>query len=247
MMLGRIHSVESFGTVDGPGVRFVLFLQGCPLRCKYCHNPDTWTFDSGQQRSVDDLIAEYKKNSGFYKKGGITVTGGEPLMQIDFIIALFTRAKSEGIHTCLDTSGITFTTESLSKFEDLIAVTDLVLLDIKHIDDTAHTELCGMGNHAVLAFAKFLDTKKIPVWIRHVVVPKITDNPKYLYELGLFLGSLSNIKVIDVLPYHNMGEVKYTNLGMAYPLKDTPPLEAEKAVLARKIILHGMRQTRQKL
>ena len=164
-MHGFIHSTESFGTVDGPGVRFVVFLQGCPMRCKYCHNPDTWKMKAAGIRSAQSLIDEYRRNAAFYTKGGITVTGGEALMQIDFLLELFRLAKEQGIHTCLDTSGITFQegdTPYRRKLDRLMELTDLVMLDIKHIDSDAHKELTGHHNHRILAFARYLAEKNVP-------------------------------------------------------------------------------------
>jgi len=239
-MDGFIHSTESFGTVDGPGVRFVIFLQGCPMRCKYCHNPDTWKMNVGQRRSAESLIRDYERNQQFYRKGGITVTGGEALMQIDFLLELFALAKEKGIHTCLDTSGITYYPGSSSyneKLDKLMELTDLVMLDIKHIDPEAHKDLTGHSNAGILAFARYLDDKQIPVWIRHVVVPGITDDPGQLTRLGAFLGTLSNVKALDVLPYHIMGVSKYDELDIPYPLKGVEPATRKQAVTAKQIIL----------
>ncbi len=246
-MNGRIHSIETCGTVDGPGIRFVIFVQGCPMRCLYCHNPDTWPMDGGTERTCDDLLQQYKNNSEFYTTGGITVTGGEPLMQIDFLLELFTKAKAMKIHTCIDTSGITYkpgNTEYNEKLDKVLDLTDLVMLDIKHIDPEQHKILCSQPNEGILAFAKHLEEKNIDVWIRHVVVPNYTYNEEYLHRLGLFLGTLKNIKALDVLPYHTMGEVKYQNLGMDYPLKGIAPLEKDDAIKARDIILAGMKEAR---
>ena len=239
-MNGYIHSTESFGTVDGPGVRFVVFLQGCPMRCQYCHNPDTWKMNTGSVRSTQSLIQEYERNKAFYAKGGITVTGGEALMQIDFVLELFTIAKQKNIHTCLDTSGVTYHPGASSynkKLDELMKVTDLVMLDIKHIDKEGHKVLTGHDNANILAFAQYLDEKKVPVWIRHVVVPGITDDPDQLTRLGSFLGTLSNIKALDVLPYHIMGVTKYQQLGIPYPLDGIPPATKEQAANAKKLIL----------
>ncbi len=246
-MTGRIHSIESFGTVDGPGVRLVVFLQGCPMRCLYCHNPDTWKINGGTEMSVDEILAQYEKNHVFYEKGGITVTGGDPLVQITFVIELFEAAKSRGIHTCLDTSGILFRPESpelVRQFDRLTAVTDLVLLDIKHIDPRAHIELTGQKLDFVLAFARYLDKRSVSVWIRHVVVTGITYKQDLLYKLGRFIGTLHNVKALDVLPYHDMGKVKYKNLGIPYPLEKVKPLSKDKALAARQIILAGIRDQR---
>ncbi len=246
-MVGRVHSLESFGTVDGPGVRFVVFTQGCPMRCLYCHNPDTWSRSGGREVTVEEILAQYQKNLPFYKNGGITVTGGEPLWQIDFVTELFTKAKEKNIHTCLDTSGVTFCAQdvaSLAKIDALLKVTDLVMLDIKQMDDAAHRTLCGHGNANILAFAQYLDAKEVPLLVRHVVVPGITDDAKEQYALGRFLGTLRHIKAFDALPYHNLGEVKYQNLGMEYPLKGVEPLPKEAAAAARDVVLQGIRDER---
>ncbi len=247
-IVGHIHSIESFGTVDGPGVRMVIFLKGCPMRCLYCHNPDTWEMSGGTDMTVDEILTQYNAAKSFYKSGGITVTGGEPLMQTDFVIELFKAAKAQGIHTCLDTSGVTFNPDNnaiMAKFEAITKVTDLIMLDIKHIDPAKHIELCSQPNDNILAFARWLDKKNVPLWIRHVVVPNITENDDYLYRLGLFIGTLKNVKALDVLPYHNMGEVKYRQLGIDYPLKGVEPLSKERAVEAKKKILEGIRKVRE--
>ena len=239
-MYGFIHSTESFGTVDGPGVRFVIFLQGCPMRCQYCHNPDTWKMRSGAVRSAESLIKEYQRNAPYYAKGGITVTGGEALLQIDFLLELFALAKEKGIHTCLDTSGITYRSEGSAyqeKLDKLMTMTDLVMLDIKHIDPEAHKELTGQDNKDILDFARYLARKNVPVWIRHVVVPGITDDPAALARLGAFIGALPNVKALDVLPYHIMGVSKYKELNLPYPLEGVEPATQAQAREAKQIIL----------
>ena len=242
-MEGYIHSFESFGTVDGPGVRFVVFFQGCPMRCKYCHNPDTWNMADAALTETDTIIEKIERNRSFYRTGGITATGGEPLMQIDFLTELFTKAIERGILTCLDTSGILYDEEKeelMEKFEKLFLVTDLAMLDIKHIEEKAHRELTGHSNRNVFAFAKALKRARIPVWIRHVVVPGITFDEQELTELGRFIKTLSNFEKLEVLPYHTMGKVKYENLGIEYPLGDTPQLTKEEADYARKLIETAM-------
>ena len=246
-MNGFIHSTESFGTVDGPGVRFVIFLQGCPMRCKYCHNPDTWKMNAGTVRSAQSLIAEFERSRFFYTRGGITVTGGEALMQIDFVLELFRLAKEKNIHTCLDTSGITYRpgeSDYNRKLDELMDVTDLVMLDIKHIDPTGHKDLTGHDNAGILAFAKYLEQKGVPVWIRHVVVPGITDDPDQLTRLGQFIGGLSNVKALDILPYHILGVGKYKELGIPYPLEGVAPATQKQALEAKQTILKAFRQTR---
>lgn len=238
-MEGYIHSLESFGTVDGPGVRYVVFFQGCPMRCKYCHNPDTWNMTDATRMDSEEILAKFERNRSFYRTGGITATGGEPLLQIEFLTELFSGAKARGIHTCLDSSGIVYDPEDKAKceqFERLLAVTDLVMLDIKHMDEAEHKKLTGHSNRNVFAFAKLLEQKQIPVWIRHVVVPGITYDEAELTALGRYLATLSNLEKLEVLPYHSMGKVKYENLGLDYPLGDTPQLTKAEAAHAREII-----------
>ncbi|MCR5815441.1 MAG: pyruvate formate lyase-activating protein [Ruminococcus sp.] len=239
-MNGYIHSTESFGTVDGPGVRFVVFMQGCPMRCLYCHNPDTWAAGRGEQRSAQSLIDEYMSLKEFLKNGGITVTGGEPLLQIDFVTELFTLARQHGIHTCIDTSGITFDPNDTSKLDKLLPLTDLVMLDIKHIDPERHKALTGQDNKNILAFAEYLAKNNKELWIRHVLVPNVTDDEYYLHKLGEFIGGLKTLKALDVLPYHTMAKAKYESLGIPYPLGDIPPATKEQASKARDIIMKGI-------
>ena len=250
-MQGRIHSLESFGTVDGPGTRFVVFVQGCPMRCAYCHNPDTWEMNAGTLMEPEEIFEQYRRNQDFYKNGGITVTGGEPLMQVDFLIDLFTIAKKNNVHTCIDTSGIAYKTTSapewLAKLDHLMELTDLVMLDIKHIDPEKHKELTLQPNDGILAFAKYLDEKHVDVWIRHVVVPGITDDDKYLYQLGYFIGGLSNLKALDALPYHTMGKPKYEKLGMKYRLEGVEPMDKNKLIEKKKVLLDGIRKRREEL
>lgn len=246
-MSGRIHSLESFGTVDGPGVRFVVFVQGCPMRCAYCHNPDTWAMTGGKIMEASEIIAQYERNIAFYKNGGITVTGGEPLMQVDFLIELFTLAKEKNIHTCIDTSGIAFkpgNAEFIEKLDKLMALTDLVMLDIKHIDPDKHKELTQQPNDGILAFCEYLNERNVDMWIRHVVVPTITDDDEYLYKLGYFIGQFTNIKALDILPYHTMGKAKYEQLGMEYKLDGIPPMDKNKVVEKKQVVLKGIKDRR---
>lgn len=250
-MQGRIHSLESFGTVDGPGTRFVVFTQGCPMRCAYCHNPDTWSVTGGTLMEPSYIIEQYEKNSPFYRNGGgITVTGGEPLLQVNFLIELFTLAKAKNIHTCIDTSGITFNrtnTDYVNKLDQLMSLTDLVMLDIKHIDDAKHFELTSQHNKNILDFAAYLNEKQIDMWIRHVVVPGITDDDTYLFELGYFIGQFTNLKALDVLPYHTMGEVKYKKLGMEYKLKGVPAMDKDKLIDKKQAVLNGIKKRRSEM
>ena len=248
MTQGRIHSIETFGTVDGPGVRFVVFVQGCPMRCAYCHNPDTWAMEGGTMMEPSEIIEQYERNKGFYRGGGITVTGGEPLMQIDFLIDLFTLAKQKEIHTCIDSSGIAYKPDAnpqwLEKLDHLLTLTDLVMLDIKHINPEKHKKLTEQPNEGILAFCSYLNEKKVPMWIRHVVVPTITDDDESLYQLGYFIGQFTNLKALDLLPYHTMGKVKYEKLGMKYPLEGVPAMDKNKIIQKKKIVLEGVRARR---
>lgn len=236
-MTGKIHSFESLGTVDGPGIRFVVFLQGCPMRCKYCHNPDTWDFGGGTRYSAEEVASRALRYRNYIKNGGgVTVSGGEPLMQTEFVTELFSILKTNGIHTAIDTSGITFDIGDCEKIKTLLDYTDLVLLDIKHIDDNEHRALTGFGNKNVLEFAKFLSDNGKDIWIRHVLADGITDDDGYLQELGKFIGKLETVKKIEVLPYHNMGEAKYVKLGLPYPLKGNKPPERERIENAVRIL-----------
>ena len=247
-MKGRIHSLESFGTVDGPGTRFVVFVQGCPMRCAYCHNPDTWEVNAGTLMEPTEIIEQYDRNAAFYQNGGgLTVTGGEPLLQVDFLIDLFTLAKEKDIHTCIDSSGIAFNRSNaplLAKMDKLMTLTDLVMLDIKHIDPEKHKELTSQDNKNILDFAKYLDEKGVDMWIRHVVVPGITDDDKYLFELGYFIGQFKNLKALDVLPYHTMGVVKYEKLGMEYKLKGVPAMDKDTVITKKQVVMEGIKKRR---
>jgi len=241
MIQGRIHSIETFGTLDGPGIRYVVFFQGCPMRCKYCHNPDTWTMQGGTNMTADEIIAGYKKQEVYYKNGGITATGGEPLLQLDFLIELFQKAKAAGIHTCLDTSGISFSSDKEEAFKKLAKVTDYVLLDVKHARKVEHIELTGQDNKAVFDFLSFLDKQQVPVRIRHVLIPGITLEKNSLIELGKVLSLYKNIKELELLPYHTMGIAKYQELGIPYRLEGVKEPSKEDVSEARNLILEGFR------
>ena len=236
-MEGYIHSFESFGTVDGPGIRFVVFMQGCPMRCKYCHNPDTWLFGAGKKYTAEEVAKNVLRYKNYFTGGGgITISGGEPMAQAAFAKELFTLIKKAGVSTALDTSGIMFDPKDEHKFDDLLSVTDLVLLDIKHIDDEEHKKLTGHSNKNILAFARYLSDIGKDMWIRHVLVPGITDNDRYLNDLAEFIKTLKTVRKVEVLPYHTMGAVKYKSLGIDYPLKDTEPPSAERVENVRKIL-----------
>ncbi len=239
-MKGRVHSFETFGAVDGPGVRFIIFLKGCPLRCQFCHNPDTWLMEGGTfytAREVLDKALHYQKY--WHNGGGITVSGGEALLQIDFLIELFELAHQMGIHCTLDTAGgpFTFAEPFFTKFQRLMKVTDLILLDLKEINDQKHKKLTGASNKNILALAKYLSDIHKPMWIRHVLVPNITANKEDLVQLRKFIDTLKSVEKVEVLPYHTLGVPKYEKLGISYPLKDTPQPTKEQIALAEDILV----------
>ena len=238
-MNGKIHSFQSFGAVDGPGIRFVVFMQGCPLRCQYCHNPDSWLLSDGEERSVFDLVSEIVRYKNYYgTKGGVTISGGEPLLQIEFVTELLKTVKSRGINTAVDTSGFTFdisSEDSVKKHQALDEFVDLYLLDIKHIDDDKHKSLTGVHNQNTLNYAKWLSDRGKRIWIRHVLVPGVTDDDESLIKLSEFIKTI-NVEKIEVLPYHTMGEVKYKNMGIDYPLKGVQPPSKERVENAKRIL-----------
>ena len=231
----RVHSIETFGTVDGPGIRFVLFLQGCYLQCKYCHNRDTWDLKGGEPKSLDDILEKIKryKNYMMLSGGGVTVTGGEPFLQVKFLIELFKKLKEEGIHTCIDTSGIVAITDDI---KELLKYTDLVLLDIKHIDDEKCKKLVGVSNKRELEFAQYLSDNNIKIWIRQVLVPGYTDDEEDLKRLKKFIKSLKTVENIQVLPYHSMGKFKWEKLGNKYELEDVRDANQDDVDRVKKIL-----------
>ncbi len=238
-MKGRIHSFETFGAADGPGVRFMVFLTGCPLRCVYCHNPDTWTVPPAFEMEAEDVLKKALRFRSYWgSEGGITVSGGEPLLQIDFLIDLFTRAKAQGVSTCIDTSAGPFTREGewFAKFERLMNVTDLVLLDIKAYDSALHERLTGRPNANILDCARYLSEIGKPVWIRHVFVPSVTDLDGDTEKIADFLKTLSNVKRVDVLPYHVFGVKKWEELKLPYSLKDVEPPSKEETAKIKSIL-----------
>ena len=256
MTLGRINKLETFGSVDGPGIRFVVFTQGCPMRCKFCHNPETWSFDiegqdpGGNARatlpnespfeiSADDLLKKALRYKSYWgTEGGITVSGGEPLAQMDFMIEFFEAAKAAGVNTCIDTSGVTFrrTGEPFEKFQRLMQATDLLLVDIKHIDPAIHKELTGHDNANIIDMFRYLDEIHKPIWIRHVLVPGISDDDSALAKTREFIDTLGNVQRVEVLPYHALALAKYQQLGIDYPLKDVKSPTAERVANAKKIL-----------
>lgn len=234
MVKGRIHSIETFGTVDGPGIRYIVFLQGCPLRCKYCHNRDTWDTKGGKEYTADEIVANAKKYSSYMKfsGGGITASGGEATLQPEFLTELFAKAKKENIHTCLDTSGFV----NIETVDPILDNTDLVLLDIKHMIDEESKQLTGVSIEKAIKLAKHLDERNIPVWIRHVLVPGVTDSCENLEALGKFVASLNNVDRFELLPYHTIGIHKWESMGLDYELKGIEDASSEDVARAAEIV-----------
>lgn len=231
-MKGRIHSIETFGTVDGPGIRYVIFVQGCNFRCAYCHNPDTWLCDAGTLMSVDEIVEDVLK----YKRyiDGVTISGGEPLLQIEFVTELFRRIKESGLNTCIDTSGSTFdkdNKEVVDKFDELLKYCDLVMLDIKHIEDNKHIWLTGKTNKNVLEFATYLSDIGKDAWLRYVLVPTFNEDEEALRRWRKFADTLKNVKKIEILPYHRLALNKYKQLGIPYRLEGV--LEPTKEMITK--------------
>lgn len=236
---GYVHSLESFGSVDGPGVRYVIFLSGCAMRCQFCHNPDTWKMGEGQEYTADELLKKALRYKSYWgDKGGITVSGGEPMLQMDFLIEFFRKAKEAGVTTALDTSGNPYTHREPwhSKWQELMRYTDLVLLDLKQIDEEEHVKLTGHTNANILEMAEELSEMQKPVWIRHVLVPGGSDQDVYLNRLSDFIQTLSNVERVEVLPYHTLGKFKWEKLGLDYPLEGVNPPTQERIDHARAIL-----------
>ena len=236
---GHIHSVESFGSADGPGVRYIVFLKGCNMRCQYCHNPDTWAKDGGELMTPEEVLKKAVRYKTYWKeKGGITVSGGEALLQIDFVTELFRLAKEKGVNTCLDTSGNPFSLEEpfKSKFDELMKYTDLFMLDIKHMDDAAHRKLTGQTNQNILEMAAYLSDHGKAMWIRHVLVPGITTEEDELHRLRSFLDTLKTVERVEVLPYHTLGVFKWKELGIPYQLEGVDPPTKEQIDRAKEIL-----------
>lgn len=231
----RIHSIESFGTVDGPGIRFVVFMQGCSLQCKYCHNRDTWDINGGEVKTVDEIVEKIEnyKNYIIPSGGGVTVTGGEPLLQVGFLIELFKKLKEKNIHTCIDTSGMVSITDNI---KELLKYTDLVLLDIKHIDDEKCKRLVGSSNKKELEFARYLSDNNIKMWIRQVLVPGYTDDEEDLKKLKEFLKTLKTVEKVQILKYHSMGKYKWEKMGLKYELDGVRDATVEDEERAKKIL-----------
>lgn len=242
--VGRISSFESFGSVDGPGVRYIVFLQGCSMRCAYCHNPETWDLKSGDEYTAEEVFKKAYRYKNYWKnKGGITVSGGEALLQIDFVIELFKLAKEKGVHTTLDTSGGAFTMEGpfFEKFKELMEVTDLFMLDIKQIDEEKHRKLTGFTNRNILEMAKYLSENGKHMWIRHVLVPGITTDENDLRRLRAFIDTLKTVDRVEILPYHVLGISKYEKMEIPYRLYDTPVPTNDQVKKAEEIL--GIKET----
>ena len=233
-MEGRIHSFESLGAVDGPGVRFVVFMQGCTLKCKYCQNRDTWDLNGGTIYSVTEIVEKILRYKNYIMPdGGVTISGGEPLLQTKFLIELFTKLKEYNIHTCIDTSGSFDITDDIKK---LINLTDLFLLDIKCINDEKAKDLTGVSNKKELDFARYLSSINKPLWIRQVLIPGITDDEQDLIKLKEFISSLKAVEKVEVLPYHDLGKFKWENLGCKYELEGYRTANQEDVKRAKKIL-----------
>lgn len=244
-MDGYVHSIESFGSVDGPGIRFILFLQGCALRCAYCHNPDSWKMAEGKNRSVTEIFSEILKYKEFFETsgGGVTVSGGEPLLQMPFVTELFKECKKHGIHTNIDTSGdLRLSSDSRKEqFRQLLEVTDLVMLDIKLMDSEGHEKLAGKTNEHILELGRFISEEGVPMWIRRVLVPNVTDSDEDLEKTAAYIGSLKTVEKVEVLPYHTMGEYKWEQMGYDYPLKDVQAPSEELVKHAEAILNKGLK------
>lgn len=232
---GYIHSFESFGTVDGPGIRYIAFMQGCPLKCKYCHNRDTWEINTGNQYEVDEVLERVLRCKTYIdsSKGGFTASGGEPLLQSEFLTELFKKLRQNNIHTALDTAGSLPIDE---KIAELLKYTDLVILDIKHIDEQKCIELTGTSNQNELEFARYCSQNGIKMWIRQVLVPEYTDNEEELIKTAEFINTLETVEKVEILPYHDLGKTKWENMGLEYPLKNLREPTKEEIEKAKSIL-----------
>ena len=220
---GFVHSYETFGTKDGPGIRFIYFLQGCHLRCLYCHNADTWNKGEKTKMTVDEAFHEIEKVKGFIKTGGVTVSGGEPLMQAKFVLELFKKCKEQGIHTCVDTNGYLFNDD----IKNVLEITDLVLLDIKHINPEKYLKLTEVELEPTLQFMQYLSEINKPTWLRYVLVPGYTDDAEDLENWAKYVSQFKNVERVDILPFHQMGAHKWKEIGRAYPLENCRPADME--------------------
>ncbi|ERI89685.1 pyruvate formate-lyase 1-activating enzyme [Clostridiales bacterium oral taxon 876 str. F0540] len=224
MLKGRVHSIESMGLVDGPGVRTVVFLQGCKLRCSYCHNPDTWATDGGTEYTPEELLRKIMRFKPYFERsgGGVTFSGGDPLLQPEFLLEMLKLCKEKGIHTALDTAGYGF-----GQYDEILQYTDLVLLDIKHVDDIGYKNLTGRSKHGLDQFLEALERSNTKVWIRHVVVPGITDSEEHIEKLKEIIKTIKNVEKVELLPYHTLGVQKYEKLGIRYRLENVEPMDKE--------------------
>ena len=244
--IGYVHSIDTFGSVDGPGIRFILFLQGCTLRCKYCHNRDSWKLNAGKQMTTSEIMTEVLKYREFFDAsgGGITVSGGEPLIQLSFLIELFKYCKQHNIHTNIDTSGgIKLSEKNVELLDELLTYTDLIMLDVKLMDPVAHKELIGVSNEHILAFGRYVAKSKTPLWIRRVLVPSKTDDEADLLATAGYIKELNQVgrvERVEVLPYHTMGESKWAELGYEYPLKGQRVPTKEEVEKAENILKAGL-------
>jgi pyruvate formate lyase activating enzyme len=239
MVKGRIHSIETLGLVDGPGIRAVVFMQGCKLRCAYCHNPDTWKTNGGQEITTEELITKIIRYKSYFKTsgGGVTLSGGDPLLQPEFAAEFFKRCKEEGIHTALDTSGY-----GLGEYDEILKYTDLVILDIKHIEETSHKNLTGQGRHGFFEFLSAVKSNSKKLWIRHVVVPGITDSEEHIKKLAEYINTIPDVEKIELLPYHTYGVDKYKAMNMPYRLEGTPPMSSVKMKELNEILHSNLKK-----
>jgi len=241
-----IHSVESFGSVDGPGIRFILFTQGCRLRCQYCHNPDSWKMKDGKSMSTSEVMAHLLKYKEFFDTsgGGITVSGGEPLLQMPYLLELFKECKKHGIHTNIDTSGdVLLTTERRrQQLLDLLEYTDMVMLDIKLMDAEGHKRLAGKTNEHILELGRFISETGTPMWIRRVLVPGLTDDEQDLRATAEYISTLKSVEKVEVLPYHSMGAYKWEQMAYEYELKDVESPDEASVIRAEEILKTGLRK-----
>lgn len=232
MTVGRIHSFESMGLVDGPGIRSIVFLQGCALRCAYCHNPDTWAFNGGKEMTPQEIVDKVKRFKPYFKEdGGVTFSGGDPLMQPDFLIETLKLCKDEGIHTTIDTAGY-----GIGKYEEILKYTDLVLLDVKHVDDAGYRSLVEAPKKGFDQFLEAVQKAGTKVWIRHVVVPGITDSEGHIKKLAAIIKGIKNVEKIELLPYHTLGVEKYEKLGVDYKLEGVEAMDREELARLEKIL-----------
>ncbi|AWI06530.1 pyruvate formate-lyase-activating protein [Clostridium drakei] len=232
MTLGKMHSFESMGLVDGPGIRTVVFMQGCSLRCAYCHNPDTWNFQGGTEITPEELVKKIVRFKPYFKNGGgVTFSGGDPLMQPDFLIEALKLCKEQGIHTTIDTAGY-----GVGKYDEILKYTDLVLLDIKHVDDCGYRNLVGQSKKGFDEFLQAVQEANTKLWIRHVVVPGITDSEEHIKKLASIIKSIKNVEKVELLPYHTLGVEKYNKMGIEYKLSNVDSMNKEELNKLYKIL-----------